>query len=525
MRNVTSMHRELAKHATVKTDRVAMKDAHSAVTFGELDARVNQVARALRESGFEPGDRLALLLPNRLEWGEIQYGCFRAGVAPAGLNFRWAPEQMATVIDSIDADGFLFDAQYADHVAEIEDEIDVPDDRYIELGTETAYQSYESWRDERSTDRPPFDGVDVNDPAVIWFTSGTTGQPKPIIWTQRNLINHAFYSAYALRLNDSASSFLLMPLFHANSQLYFTGSLYVGADVYVHRATGFDPDETLGLIAAEESTYTSMVPTHYTRIVHETDVDEYDLSSLSVVMSSSAPLSRGLKQEIIDSLDCAVVEGYGASETGIPILLRPGLPGDKIGSIGVPAAGCDAAILDPETLEPLGPGEIGEIYMRVPSGMEGYLELPDKTDEVVIERDGQTWMTVGDMGRVDEDGFFYIENRKDDMIITGGENVYPSHIEEVLYEHDAIKDVAVVGVPNERWGELVQAVAISTGDARPDIDELREFCRGKVADYELPKQIKWVEELPRNQTGKILRDDVREQLTTEHGTADDEKET
>lgn len=522
MRNVVSMHGELAKHATFDSDRVAMKDANSVLTFAELDARANQVARALREAAFEPGDMLAVLLSNRLEWGEIQYGCFRAGVAPAGINFRFAPAQTAAAIDSIDADGLLFDSQYADQVAEIRDGVQIPDDRYVELGTETEYRSYEAWRAGQPTDRPPFDGMDVDDAAVVWFTSGTTGQPKPMIWTQRNLINHAFYSAYALRLNDSASSFLLMPFFHANSQLYFTGSLYVGADVYIHRATGFDPDETLGIMEAEDSTFTSMVPTHYTQIIHETDVAEYDLSSLAVVMSSSAPLSRRLKHEIVASLECDVVEAYGASETGIPILLRPGLSGNKIGSIGVPVAGCDATVLDPETNEPVEPGEIGEIFMRVPSGMEGYHELPEKTAEITLQRNGQTWMTVGDMGRVDEDGYFYIENRKDDMIITGGENVYPSHVEDVLYEHEAIKDVAVIGVPDEKWGERIQAVLIPSGDARPSTEELRAFCRGKIADYEIPKGIEWVDELPRNPTGKILRDDVHDRFSTGGETARDD---
>lgn len=515
MENVVSMHGELRKHATFDRDRTAVKDVDSAMTFSQLDSRANQVARALRDAGFESGDMLAVLLSNRLEWGEILYGCFRAGVAPAGINFRFAPEQAASAIESIDADGFLFESRYADTVADVRDEISIPEERYVELGSETGYRSYEPLRDEQASERPPFDGMDVDDPAVVWFTSGTTGQPKPMIWTQRRLINHAFYSAYALRLNDSTSSFLLMPFFHANSQLYFTGSLYVGASVYVHRATGFDPDETLGLMEAEDSTFTSMVPTHYNQIVYETEVESYDLSSLEVVMSSSAPLSQGLKREIVERLDCDVVEGYGASEIGIPILLRPGTSAEKIGSIGVPAAGCDAAVLDPETLEPVDTGEVGEIYMCVPSGMEGYYEMPEETAEMTIERGGHTWMTAGDMGRIDEDGYFYIENRKDDMIITGGENVYPSHIEEVLYEHEAIKDVAVIGVPDEKWGERIQAVALASGSSQPSIDEIRDFCRGKVADYEIPRGIEWVDELPRNQTGKIIRDDVRSRFGDE----------
>jgi acyl-CoA synthetase (AMP-forming)/AMP-acid ligase II len=289
-------------------------------------------------------------------------------------------------------------------------------------------------------------------------------------------------------------------------------SLYLGADVYVHRSRRFDPDETLRLIEEQESTFTSMVPTHYNQILYKTDVNKYDLSSVETLLSSSAPLSRSLKQELQETLECDIAEGYGASEIGIPIILRPGGPPEKIGSIGTPLAGCDAVILDEETLEPVDSGEIGEIYMRVPSGMEQYYGMPEKTNEIMIERDGHRWMTAGDMGRVDEDGYFYIEDRKDEMIITGGENVYPSHIEDVLHGHEAIKDVAVIGVPDEKWGERIVAIAIPVGSETPSLSEIKEFCRGKLADYEIPKDIQYVTELPRSSTGKVVRSDTRDKF-------------
>lgn len=509
MRRVTSIHEELRKRSITDANRIAMKDASSELTFADLDGRANKVARALRESGFEPGDRLAVLLSNRLEWGEIQYGCFRAGIVPAGINFRFAPDQVAGALRSIDADGFLFESKYDELVSEVREEIDVPSDRFIELGTDPTSRSYEAFRGEQSAERPSFDGRSLDDPAVVWFTSGTTGQPKPMVWTQENLISHFVLSGVALGINDGSSSFLLMPFFHANSQLYFMGSLYVGADVYVHRATGFDPEETLELIEAEESTFTSMVPTHYNQMLHDADVGDYDLSSLEVALSSSAPLSQTMKQELADVLNRGVAEGYGASETGIPLILPPEASVEKIGSIGTPMAGTDAVVVDPETHEPVEQGQIGEIYMRGPFGMEEYLGMPEKTAEITIERDGHTWMTAGDMGRIDEDGYFYIENRKDDMIITGGENVYPSYIEDILYEHDAIKDVAVIGIPDEKWGERIHIVAISVGDERPSIEEIRTFCRGEIADHEIPKSIDYVSDLPRNSTGKVLRHEIR----------------
>lgn len=509
MDNVLSIHGELAKQASQNPDGLAMKDAADEVSYGALDARANRVAHALDEAGFSHGDTLAVLLSNRLEWGEIQYGCFRAGVVPAGINFMFAPEQAVHAIRSVDADGFLFESEFVDLVRGVEDDIDVPDDRLIELGDDPEYRSYESFVAEQSTDALSGSGLDTDEHAVVWFTSGTTGQPKPLVWTQQSLVNHFLVHAMALELNETDYSLLLMPFFHGNSQAYFMSQLYLGGSVYVHRARNFDPEETLAIMEAEGITFTSMVPTHYNQMLHDADIAAYDLSSLQTVLSSSAPLSQALKKEVVDAMDCDVAESYGSTEAGMPIMLRPKDQLEKIGSIGTPLAGCEAAILDEDTLEPVGPDEIGEIYMRMPFGMDGYYGMPEKTDDVTVERDGNRWMTAGDMGRMDADGYFYMVNRKNDMIITGGENVYPSHIEEVLHEHEAIKDVAVIGVPDEKWGEAIHAVAIPATDAEPSTDEIREFCRGQVADYEIPKDVDYVEALPRTSTGKVIREDVR----------------
>jgi len=510
MENVLSIHDELRKRASFSPHRLAMKDAHHEVTFEELDSRANQVAHALRDAGFESGDTLAVLLSNRLEWGEIQYGCFRAGVVPAGINFMFAPNQVAHAVESVDADGFLFESEFRNLVVDSRDAFDIPDDRMVELGDETDYRSYDGFVADASASAPSFPGLATDEYAVIWFTSGTTGQPKPLVWTQESLINHFLIHGTALGVNETDYSLLLMPFFHGNSQAYFMSQLYLGGSVYVHRGREFDPEETMSIMEREGVTFTSMVPTHYNQMIHDADIDEYDLSSLRTVLSSSAPLSQALKREIVETMDCDVAESYGSTEAGMPIMLRPEDQLEKIGSIGTPLPGCDAAILDEETLEPVDDGEIGEMYMRMPFGMDCYYGMPEKTDEVIVRRDGARWMTAGDMGRTDEDGYFYMVNRKHDMIISGGENVYPTHIEEAIHEHEAIQDVAVVGVPDEKWGEAIHAVAIPTGDEEPSIEEIREFLRGSVADYEIPKGIDYVDELPRTSTGKVVREDVRE---------------
>lgn len=509
MQNVLSIHGELAKRASLNPHDLAMKDGDIEVTYAELDARANRVAHALTEVGFTHGDTLAVLLSNRLEWGEIEYGCFRAGVIPGGINFMFAPDQAIHAIRSIDADGFLFESEFIDLVQEIEDELDFPEERLIELDGDSKYRSYDEFVAGNSSDAPLGPGLSTDEHSVIWFTSGTTGKPKPLVWTQESLINHFLIHATALEINDVDYSLLLMPFFHGNSQAYFMSQLYLGGSVYVHRARNFDPDETLAVMEDEEITFTSMVPTHYNQMLHDSDIDAYDLSSLQTVLSSSAPLSQALKKEVVETMDCDVAESYGSTEAGMPIMLRPKDQLKKIGSIGTPLSGCEAVILDEDTLEPVDSGDIGEIYMRMPFGMEGYYRMPEKTDEVTIERDGNRWMTAGDMGRIDADGYFYMVNRKNDMVISGGENIYPSHIEEALYEHEEIKDVAVIGVPDDKWGEAIHAVAIPAAEHEPPIDDIREFCRGKVADYEIPKNIDYVSELPRTSTGKVIREDVR----------------
>jgi acyl-CoA synthetase (AMP-forming)/AMP-acid ligase II len=510
MRNVVSIHDELAKRASLDPEKRAIKDARTSVTYSELDSRVNRLAHALRNEGLEPGDNLGVVIPNRLEWGEIMFGCFRAGIVPAGINFKFAPDQAIHAIEAGDIDGIVFESEFLDLVEAVERSTSLSRDRVFELGAAPTYRSYEGVLQGSPAAAPTFSGQGTGDPAVMWYTSGTTGQPKPLLWSQRSLINRSFVHGSALGLTDDDYSLLLMPFFHGNSQAYLVTQLYLGGSVYVHRGRDFDPNETLRIMETEGITFTSMVPTHFNQMIHEADVQGYDLSALDTVLSSSAPLSRAVKKSIVRVMDCDVVEAYGASEAGMPIMLRPEDQLRKIGSIGTPLPGCNAAILDEETLEPVAPGEIGEIYMQTPYGMEGYYGLPEKTDEITIERDGYRWVTAGDMGRVDEDGYFYMVNRKNDMIITGGENVYPAHIEETLHQHDAIKDVAVIGVPDDKWGEAVHAVAIPTGSQRPSIDEIREFCKGRTADYEIPKSIDYVDELPRTSTGKIVREDIRE---------------
>lgn len=506
LENAKTIQGELAKKAGLIPHRTAIKDERVEQTYAELDRRANQVAHLLDET-FPDGATVALLLPNRIEWAELLYGSFRSGIIPAGINFHFTADQIQYAIESIDADGLIVDEEFSDRAAEVRNEL--PDRSFVVLGQDERFESYESLMESSTIDELSERGISKSETGMLLFTSGTTGMPKPIKMTQASYITGFFVHSAVLGVNETDNALLLMPFFHGNSMFYFMMLHYHGGSVYVERGRGFDPDRTLSKMVEHDITFTSMVPTHFTQMLHDTDIRKYALSSLQTVLSSSAPLSQAVKKQLIETLDCDIFEGYGSVEAGIQIMLRPKDQLRKVGSVGTPIPGSDVLVLDDETKEPVEQGEIGEIYTQGTTTFESYYGMPDKTEEVTLERENSTWVTAGDMGRIDDDGFVYMVQRKNDMIITGGENVYPSHIEDVLHEHEGVKDVAVIGIPHDKWGEAVHAVVIPATEAISE-SELIDYCRGQVAAHEVPKKVDFVNELPRTPTGKILRREVRQ---------------
>jgi long-chain acyl-CoA synthetase len=342
----------------------------------------------------------------------------------------------------------------------------------------------------------------AEDTAVILYTSGTTGTPKGAELTHDNLRRNADASRGLFDTGPADVVLGALPLFHSFGQTCGLNAT-IAAGGTLTLLPRFDPGRALEIMQRDRVTIFEGVPTMYTAMLHHPDRASYDLSSLRVCASGGAAIPVEVMRGFEEAFGCQVLEGYGLSETSpVASFNHPDRP-SRPGSIGTPIAGVEMRVVDEDGRE-LPPGEVGEIVIRGHNVMKGYWGRPDATAEVM--RGG--WFHSGDMGRVDDDGYFYIVDRLKDMIIRGGYNVYPREVEEVLYEHPAVREAAVIGVPDETWGEEVGAAVALKEGARVSADELREHVRRNVAGYKYPRAIWFVDELPKGPTGKILKREI-----------------
>jgi acyl-CoA synthetase (AMP-forming)/AMP-acid ligase II len=390
----------------------------------------------------------------------------------------------------------------------------VPAENFISLGEKSfeGYQEYEKIVESGEDVMPEVD-VTPEDTWILLYTSGTTGVPKGVIRSHESYIAFFLINEVDYGFSEHDHGLIIMPFCHVNSTFYSFVFTYIGGSVYVHREFDFNPVEIFELIDREKVTFTSLIPTHYALMmaVPEEERNKYDLSSISSLLCSSAPVRKQTKMDIMNAFPNAkLFEAYGSTEAGLVTLLKPDDQLKKLGSIGQECAGTDILkILDEEGNE-VPVGEVGELYSRGPMMFDEYYKLPDKTQSSFIG----DFFSAGDMVKKDEEGYYYIVDRKDNMIITGGEHVYPSEVEEIISTHPNIFDVAVIGVPHDKWGEAVMAVAILKEGAEVTEDEVKAFCRDKMAGYKKPKAVKFIaqNEMPRTATGKILHRVLREQF-------------
>jgi acyl-CoA synthetase (AMP-forming)/AMP-acid ligase II len=357
--------------------------------------------------------------------------------------------------------------------------------------------------------------VDPQDTWILIYTSGTTGKPKGVLRSHESHIAYYLNCSVDFGFNEKDVCLNVMPLCHINSIFFTFTFLYIGGSAYIHPAIGFKPVEILEIIEKHKITFISLIPTHYTLILNAPeDAKQRDVGSIRKLLCSSAPGRRSMKQAVVEFFSgVELYEAYGSTEGGIVTILKPEYQMTKLGSIGFEALGNDyIKILDPDGNE-VPRGEIGELYSRGPTLFDEYYKLPEQTAESFK----QGLFSAGDMARRDEDGFYYLVDRKKNMIITGGENVYPSEIEEVVGSHECVLDCAVIGLPDDKWGEKVTAVVVKKDGLRPeDITEdmIKDCCRGQIAGYKRPKEVIFIEEdqMPRTPTGKILHRKLRDKF-------------
>jgi long-chain acyl-CoA synthetase len=486
----------LARNAADNPDRVAIHLGDQTTSYGELDEQSARVAGLLAARGIAPGTPIGIMLPNVPEFASVYYGILRTGAVVVPMNPLLKAREIAYYLGDSGAPVI-----FAWHLTGSEVEIGAK-----EAGAEAILVDPATFPDILATASPAPQVVDraAYDTAVVLYTSGTTGHPKGAELTHANLINNVEVSAADLfQLGPDDLIFGGLPLFHAFGQTCtLNAAIMTGASLTV--LPRFDAAKALGILADQRVTIFAGVPTMFSALLHVPDRSDYDVSALRLCISGGAAMPVEVLRQFEDAFDCIVLEGYGLSETSpVASFNHPGRE-RKPGSIGTPIRGVEMRVVDASGAE-VPQGEVGEIAIRGHNIMKGYLNKPEATAEAV-SADG--WFRTGDIGRVDEDGYYYIVDRKKDLIIRGGYNIYPREIEEVLYEHPEVAEAAVVGMPHPELGEEVGAAVALKPGATVTPDELRSYVKSQVAAYKYPRRVWIVDALPKGPTGKILKKEI-----------------
>jgi long-chain acyl-CoA synthetase len=479
--------REHADKAAVRLDDVEL-------SYAALSGASAHLAGLLGEHGFEPGDRVGIMLPNIPHFPVCYYGVLRAGGIVVPMNVLLKRREVTFYLEDSGAkilfawEGFAEDAQAGAEAAGAECVI-VELAGFRELvGAAPAVTEVQETADD--------------DTAVILYTSGTTGTPKGAELTHANLARNAEASRNLFGLGSEAVTLGALPLFHSFGQTCGMNATLGGGGTLT-LIPRFDPAKALEIIQRDRVNVFQGVPTMYGAMLHLPEREEYDVSTLQVCASGGSAMPVELMRGFEEAFGCKVLEGYGLSESSPVASFNHADRERKPGSIGTPIDGVEMKVVDEDGAE-VPQGEVGEIVIRGHNVMKGYWNRPDATEETI--KDG--WLHTGDMATVDEDGYFFIVDRKKDLIIRGGYNVYPREVEEVLYEHPAVREAAVVGIPHDEYGEEVgAAVALKDGE-EVSAEELRDYVKEQVAAYKYPRKVWFVDELPKGPTGKILKREI-----------------
>jgi acyl-CoA synthetase (AMP-forming)/AMP-acid ligase II len=495
---------------------LALRDKDRAFTYPELNKRVNKLANRLTSMGLQKGDKVAVLLENSIEICELFLATAKSGIIIIPINFRLVSPEVEYIVNNSDAKAFVVHDQFTGTVEPIRSDLkNIAAQNYVVIGKpQKGYRPYEEFIND-SADTEPDTEVAPQDTWILIYTSGTTGKPKGVIRSHESHIAYYLHNSVDFGFNEHDVCLNVMPLCHINSIFFTFTFLYIGGSAYIHPALNFKPQEILEIIEREKITFISLIPTHYNLILNAPeDAKKRDVSSIRKLLCSSAPGRKRMKQSVMEFFPgVKLYEAYGSTEGGMVTILKPEYQMTKLGSIGFECIGTDfIKILDLDGNE-VPSGEIGELYSRGPMLFDEYYKLPEQTAKSF--KDG--FFSAGDMARQDEDGFYYLVDRKKNMIITGGENVYPSEVEEVVGNLEGVFECAVIGLPDDKWGERVTAVVIRKhgfDDTNLSEKDIIESCKGKMAGYKCPKQVVFIDEneMPRTAMGKILHRKLREKF-------------
>ena len=448
-------------------DNVAFMDARRSFTFPQANRRINKLASAMLGLGLTKGDKVSCLLENCIEICELYVACAKIGVIINPINFRVSLKDVQFIADNADSKAMFVHDQFSGVTDRIREELPKVKNYFIVGKPKSGYTPYEDFLGGGSKEEPEVD-LNAEEPWILLYTSGTTGRPKGVVRSHASYVAFWLINGTDFKYSSKEVVLTAMPLCHVNTTFFSFTATYLGGANYIHPATGFNASEILHIVQERKITFISLIPTHYNLIlaIPREEREEIDVSSIEKLLCSSAPARIEQKEGILEYFKGVdLYEGYGSTEAGIVTTL---MPDDQLTH----------------------PGSIGQES----SGM---------------------YFSAGDMARLDEDGYLYLVDRKKNMIITGGEHVFPSQIEAIISKHPAIYDVAVVGLPDYKWTEAVTAVVITAPNTEITEEEIKEFCKDKMARFQVPKKIFFIEEddMPRTATGKILHRILKEQYS------------
>ena len=501
----------MTKRALLSPARQAYVDSDLGLrlTFAEMNARCNRVANAFLAAGIVPGERVALLVMNCAEFLETFFALAKIGAVAVPLNWRLVPDELEFILADSGSSRLVFGREFLDNAAELERRGSKTDIRHwlqVVGGDEAVAPFAEDFGDFRDAapDHEPVIGGADDDMLYIMYTSGTTGLPKGVVHTHHTSIWGCLTVAATIHYREADRFLSPLPMFHVGALTPLAVNVYRGVTSIVMR--NFDPLRAWELIESERVTIGIAVPAMLNFMLQVPNRDRFDLSALRWCMSGAAPVPESLIQAYAD-IGIEIQQVYGLTEScGPACVIDTENALKKIGSTGKAFFHTEVKIVDAEGAE-CPPGTPGEILVRGDHVMRGYWNQPQATAETII--DG--WLHTGDVARMDADGFVYIEDRIKDMIISGGENVYPAEIEKVLEAHPGILEAGVIGQPSKTWGESPCAVVVKRDDALTKV-EVMDFCQGRLARFKQPKKVVFVDDLPRNPSGKILKRILRERF-------------
>ncbi|MEY2399725.1 MAG: hypothetical protein QOJ00_2899 [Actinomycetota bacterium] len=499
---------ELARtHAAERGDKPAITFEDRTVTFRELNERSNQVANALAAEGVGTADRVAILDKNSVEYFELLFGGAKLNAVNVAVNWRLAAPEIAQILDDSQASVVVVGQAFTGVLDAIAKDLSAK--KIVVVGGHDGYEAYDEWVDAQPASDPGAEPA-PDDVCFQLYTSGTTGLPKGVMLTNDNLFS-VMESVGDFGITENSVNLVAMPLFHIGGSGYAMVGMYTGCHSVLLREV--DPAAMLALIPEKRVSNMFAVPAVLQFMLMVSGVNDIDFSSLETICYGASPISVEVLAGSIKTFGSKFVQLYGMTETtGAVVALMPedhdpGGPGEyKLRAAGKAMKGVELRIVDPDTDGDATTGDVGEIWVRSRQNMRGYWRKDAETANT-LTTDG--WVKTGDAGYLDADGYLYIHDRVKDMIISGGENIYPAEVENCLMSHPGIADVAAFGVPSEKWGESVHAAVVKAQGAEPTPDDIIAFARERLAHFKCPTSVTYVDALPRNPSGKILRRELR----------------